>query len=376
MATSYTQADLLALIGTLFPPSYIEPLKSPGPGYEIIQGQARIMARVSLAVQRAEQAAYIESAPLGQQATVTVRFTRPTATAGALAVLKGTVLQARDSGLLFTLTEDVTFGALDLVGTPDPAAAISEFCSYDYNVAGPTTSAAGAVTPGQIDTIASGLMDPPYADATVVVEQVSNAVGGVSPFLEMQGADRNLFLQPGETADGFRYRLQVPAEVVTPAAIEQFLSGVLAPWGITPVLVDPNSPAYQTAYDMPSGGTYSEVCVYDDIRASPPFANRYLTVGIDDALCFYVYVPLMQPVNDAGCYDDAAMVAPADFISPAQPAQGRRAIQAYDLVSDSYAGIPAGCYDGYDFGQSGVLGGLYEQLQAIRAAGIYATLVR
>jgi len=81
-------------------------------------------------------------------------------------------------------------------------------------------------------------------------------------------------------------------------------------------------------------------------------------------------------VRDTGCYDDVAMVAPGDFISPLQPAQGVRAVQAYDLTAQSYAGIPAGCYDGADYGLAGVLGGLYEQIQAIRAAGVYATLVR
>jgi len=373
---AYTQAELLAIINRLFPQSWLAPLRDPGPGYEAIQAQAAGAARVSEAAANAEAALYVTTAPFGALATTTVAFTRASAAAGAVTVLRGTVLRARDSELRFVLQEDVVFGALDLAGTPAAALVQAEYQSEAYNVAGPTVSAAGAVTPGQIDQIEVALQDPPFGDPSIVVAQLATATGGASPWLELHGFDRGLVRKPGETADDFRYRLQIPAEVVTPNAIRAVVEAALQPWGVTAVFIDLSQPSYLPSYDMPPGGLYGDLLCYDDPRPAPPFRCRYLTPGYDEVLAFYVYVPPMQPVRDTGCYDDVAMVAPGDFISPLQPAQGVRAVQAYDLTAQSYAGIPAGCYDGADYGLAGVLGGLYEQIQAIRAAGVYATLVR
>lgn len=197
-----TQEELLALFDRLLPAYYLEPLKSPGPGYEYLQSVAKMNARISEAVAHVGTGSFIGSATGGTYATATVEFYRDNSIFGAFTLKTGTVVGTAD-GFLYQTVEDVTFGATDL--GPHTATVQALARGWNWNKPGPVTLESGATVPGSIDRIVAPVVpsDTNNFDPTVKVRQiVGDAVGGSAAMLDGLGVDRGI------------YRTVIPAKVL------------------------------------------------------------------------------------------------------------------------------------------------------------------
>lgn len=373
LVASYSSADFLALFDRLFPESYLEPLKSPGPGYELYQAAAQVGARVSLAADRVDQCAYIFTAPTGSFATVNVLFSRQVNTAGDVTVKAGTVVVTSKGDRRFATTADAVFsgGALGPISAPARAVAMG----YEYNVRGQRTAADGEILPGEIDTVLELFEDPVFGDPTIVVSQVDDATGGAPAALGQHGFDRGLPQRPGEDPEAYRARIRRLPDVVTPAAIRRAIDAVFLRYGVVPTLIETWEPTYQTCWDAPTqpvGELDPDLFVYDDPRPNPPFRNRWLD-EVDFRAAFIVVVPALLPLQDYGfCYDDPG-TQPGDFNQDVGSVHGMRAASAYD-VADTFTIELQPCYDGPDLQLQAVYLGLFELLQEIKAAGVSAVV--
>lgn len=227
-----TQSDLLALFDRLLPYYYLEPLKTPGPGYEYLQAVAKMNARVSEAVAHMGTGNYIGSATGGSYATATVEFYRDNTVFGAVTLLKGTVVGTSD-GYLYQTMDDVSFGATDLGPYAVEVQALVR--GWNWNKPGPITTASGATVAGSINELRQPVVSAFSAnfDPTMQVRQTTDATGGSSPMLDGLGLDRGIartetFATVGlvrglatnlaivlagtrlKTADGFLYRTLDP----------------------------------------------------------------------------------------------------------------------------------------------------------------------
>lgn len=79
--TSYVQGDFLDIFDRLFPLHWLDPIKDPGPGYEVLQAFAKVMARTSEAVCTFGGNAFITSAHGGSYAAGAISLVRDTPTA-------------------------------------------------------------------------------------------------------------------------------------------------------------------------------------------------------------------------------------------------------------------------------------------------------
>lgn len=70
-------------------------------------------------------------------------------------------------------------------------------------------------------------------DLGVTVTNVESPMGGLCGFLDELGAERNIPRNSGETDDTYRSRVAVPADVVSPAAVERAGNRVVEPLGET-----------------------------------------------------------------------------------------------------------------------------------------------
>src|SRR5262249_51654891 len=101
-----SQKDLLDLMGRLLPPSYLDPIKNVGPGYELYQAAAKLFERVSIGVGILECSQFVLSATGGARATARVSFVRPDASHGAVTIKAGTVVSTSRGGLRYVLQAD------------------------------------------------------------------------------------------------------------------------------------------------------------------------------------------------------------------------------------------------------------------------------
>lgn len=149
----YTQQDLLDLFDRLLPASYLEPLKSPGPGYELYQMVSAIGARCSLAVERFSCGAYILSSTGGSFATGVVELYRGSVQPEGIAVTvkAGTIVKSSKGGRRYLTTADVLFGPEDL--GPFTVGIQGETRGYEYNEPGIVVTADGTSLEGEIDSI-------------------------------------------------------------------------------------------------------------------------------------------------------------------------------------------------------------------------------
>lgn len=366
-----TQADLLAVFDRILPPEYLEPLKSPGPGYELLQAFAAMLARTSVSVSRGSEAIFVLSSVGGAKATGEVELYRAAAhpTGLAVEVRAGTVVKASASGVRFLLLESATFGPADL--GPFTVAVEAEAVGYRYNVTGERTLADGDTVPGEIDTIDVLVETPDFGDPTIQVRQVGDTTGGVDASLDQNGLDRGIRRVLTEGDDTFRGRVRSLPDTVSPDAFRRQLLYFAKALGIEVQFdfIETWQISYQTCYDAPSsaipGSDYDpNLFCYDDPRSQYPFRNRWLGEN-DYRGGVIVVVPDFPAISDVGmAYDDTA-ANPADL----QTILGSRAVGAYDVPS-GYALSLQGGYDGFDLGKQTVYKSLWDQLQAIKAAGV------
>lgn len=392
-----TYQDFLDLAARLLPASYLDPLRNKlGPGYEILQAMARICARASAAVGVLDQEGFYGTATAGSYATAQVKFSRPSAAAGALTIKAGTVVSCSATGRDWILTQDVAVGALATLTAATSVRAIIQSAEWG-NAKAPTTAANGDAIPGDIDTITTLVMDPAYADPTFTVVQFADAVGGAADDLDQLGADEGIGRQAGETDAHYRPRLRQLPDVVSPAAIKRAVqalfaqfSAIGAQWSTT-YFYESWQLQLQTAWDVPNlaglpsssplhAADLNSCFFYDDTRGpggtnipNPSgYYGRWMDEG-DRRGAFFIIVPNLAAINDQGLfYDDPqAAVSGAPFAAATTyaTALGRRGTSAYDA-----AGLigPAtqGFYDGIDLQKAAVYAGLFALLDGIKAGGV------
>jgi hypothetical protein len=361
-----TQQDVLDLFARILPPEYLDPLKTIGPGYELLQAYATIVARFSRALVELDKSLHMLTSAGGAKARVTVQLYRQNAGAGALTVKSGTIVTTSVGGRDFRLIRDAAFGGADLGPISVDSEAVAP--GFAWNVPGEKTTADGTVLAGSIDTIKSMVQDPAFADPTIRVKQVADATGGVLGTLDQIGADRGVLRSSGESDALFRARIRSLPDTVTPDAIKRAIAAMLDPYGAKATLIETFEVDYQTCWDADDHDPVT--FVFDDPRSEIPFRNRWL--GEDDHRgAFIVVVPELAAIQDVGmAYDDTA----ADQYQHVSPSTGgRRGSAAYDVPETaSTTAVLQGGYDGFDLPKRAVYSGLWELLQNIKAASVSA----
>jgi hypothetical protein len=372
MPPQLTQADLLAAVDRALDEGYLAPMKATGDGYELVQGFTKIGERCSLSVRRFELDGFIMSSAGASRATVTLKFYRAVATAGAGKILKGTIVRASIGGQMFRTTADGAFGALDLFVL---VAAESIGYGYHYNVAGPFVDPDGNEWPGVIDTIDLPLEEPPFFDDTIQVTNTIAATGGRPGTLDAIGNERNLPRQVGEADVSYQVRIRTLPDTVSPNAILRQLKNYFRPYGVSWRAIETWQHEYQECYDAPDEPATiyenydANLFCYDDPRPGTPMQNRWL--GENDYLgAFVVEVEMPPTISDFGfAYDDTA-----DTEADVQTAGGIRAFAAYDVPDTLTAPALPPCFDGVDFGAEAFFLNLYNLLDEIKAGGIFVTI--
>jgi len=371
----YSQNDLLGLFDRLLPPHYIAPLKSPGPGYELLQMTAQVGARLSEAVERFACAAFILSASGGSFATGTVQLFRQAAIPDGVTtvvVKAGTVVTSSLGGRSFITTADVTFAPSAL--GPFDVPVISVAMGYEYNETGTKTAADGASLPGEVDTIVTLVEDPAYGDPTILVTQGADITGGVDASLDQQGLDRGLGRFGSESDTAYAARIRTLPDTISPDAVDRAMELLFVPYNATFTFIETWDIGYQTCWDGPggpiAGSSYdSNLFCFDDPRPAIPFRNRWLN-ETDFRGGFIVVVPNLAAIQDVGmAYDDTA-TGPNSLQTPI----GKRAVGAYDVPSTLIASELQGGYDGFDVVKQVVYKSVWTSLQNIKAAGVTAAV--
>lgn len=306
-----TEADLLALLDRVYPDWYLEPLKDPGPGYEIYQAYAKTLERVSLALGRFENSNLIMFSHGGAFSVASVEFYRQSAEKGAFTVLKGTVCRTSKTNRSYLVMANVSFGAADLI-VPAQVQAISY--GPEYDVAGPVFTADNTLLPGEIDTVVIPFLDPVFAEPTIQVRQISDAVGGQHPVLDQHGLDRRLPRLPLETDGTYKGRIRQLPDTISPAALKRQLDAVFLPLGLSYQLIETWQNEYQSCWDAPEetiihpmmGELELDTFAYDDPRTDP-FRGRWM----DERDCpagIVVVVPDVTSWSMRGwAYDDTTV---------------------------------------------------------------------
>lgn len=396
----FSQQDILDLFERILPPHYLQPLKDPGPGYEYLQGVAKLIERVSEAIQHVGTGNYALSASGPAYSTATVEFFRDTAIHGEVTVKAGTWVETT-YGNTYITQEDAVFG----VGDVGPHAVLVKGLSpgWAWDLPGQFTRSTGEVVPGSINRIRIPVMVPAFGDPTMRVRQTTDATGGHAPMLDAIGHDKGIDRLPGETDDQYRPRVVFLPETVTPNALrkaaQEYLRPFLEPLGLTYTMLETWQARYQTAYDMPPDVTSlsdpfsptppgppatpltfnANVFVYDDPRAAPPgippgtpwCGNRYMDENDYRGAVVFCLPPLPCVADFGYVYDDTAADTDA-LLTPL----GKRGLGAYDLPGGTLpAAVLQGCLDGEDLQGQAIYSGLGAVLTQTKAAGVNIELV-
>jgi len=370
-----TQQDFLDLIDRLVPYEYVEPLKSPGPGYEILQMFAKVFERVSFAVGRTECQGFVTLAHGGYKSRGEVEFYRPNSIKGAFTLLAGSIVRARKTNREYVLLNDLAFGALDLQKIAEVQAKQADF---QFDVRGIVTDINGNFLEGEVDELRLPLMEPPFAEPGLLVRQTTDIDRGQPGSLDQLGLDRSIKRFVGEPDDEYRVRVQQFPDTVSPNALVRQLNSMLLPLGISYDFIETWENDYCGCWDAPAGaitnavwGTFNPTqFVFDDPRADPPFHNRWM--GPDDHIGgIIVVLPSVPAFEDLGFVMDDPAVTVADH----ETVFGRRAHSAYNIPDtiDSELALQS-AYDAADIARDAFYLQIYDLLQKIKPAGVFATL--
>lgn len=341
----FSEADLLALLDRLFPEWYLAPLKDPGPGYEWYQAMAAMCSRASLAIARTEAGLFVAYASGGARAEADVLFTRDTTASGAFTVRAGTIVRTSKTNRSFELVEDVAFGTGDLSASGRVRAVAP---AYEYNVAGPVTTADGTVLPGEIDTVVIPILDPVLAETSLQVSQLDDATGGVTNTLDQLGLDRDLPRNAGEPDEVYKGRVRQLPDTVSPAALRRQLDAVFLPLGLTYQLIETWQNEYQTCWDFPDGGDLvhpelgiarADCFAFDDPRVDP-FRGRWMDEH-DFVAGLLLVVPEVGAWSQrAFAYDDQADLTQAGgTLGPSSTAALLNTVDLVDSVTGAQSPV-------------------------------------
>jgi len=372
--TARTQQDFLDLLTRILPAGYLEPLKDPGPGYELLQGFSAMYAAVSKAAEVAGQNAQILTADSGAKAIGTVKISRaaPHPTGLTVTIKAGSIVTTSKGGRDFSTLADVTFGPAELGPKTVPIEAIS--VGYDWNVPGEIVTAAGPLLPGDIDTVKVWREVPDYGDITFTVYQTAPTTGGKDAALDGLGGNRGLPRLSGERDDAYRSRVRTLPDTVSPAALRRVTDSILQPVFATYDFIETFEQTYQECWDAPStafaGSPFDpNLFVFDDPRPAYPFRNRWLDLN-DFRGGVIVVVDAIQPLRDTGMVWDDTETHAIQYVSSVTG--GLRACCAYDVtpaIALAY-GYLEGAWDGFDLSRQSLYKGLYDSLQAAKPAGV------
>lgn len=376
-AVSYDYQYFLDLFDRFLDEGFLLPIKNASNGgYEVLQAAARMGERVSTAVKNLECGSYLIFAQGGQKATVTIEFFRETADAGAVTVLRGTVVSTSRHNRKFITLEDAVFGALDV----GPIAVTAEAVAFgeQFNVEGRVITPSGITIEGEIDTIDAGQLSPAFGDPTLQVQNVLPATGGRCAYLDGLANNRGIERAVAETSENLRLRARSLPDTVSPDAILRALHRYFDPLGLTFDFIETFEITYQTVYDAPSSsvGTptfttslptnplYDEdLFAYDDPRDPDPFRNRYLDI-IEYRGAFIIILPRLT-LQDLGLAYDSPIPPSSDSII---------GTPAYDIngLEDFIDGVNTAAYDGFDIALSATFAALQAEINEIKPAGVAA----
>jgi len=352
--------DFLDLWDRILPFEYIEPMKDPGPGYEVYEAMAEMYQRLSLAVGRVECSLFITLSHGAFKSTGEVEFFRENSLNGAFTIKAGTLVRASSNNREFVLTHDVVFGAADLLKL---ATVEGKQGDWQFDLPGISTMATGELLPGEVNEVNLPLLDPPFGEPTIQVRQVTDIDRGQPATLDLHGKDRSIARSSNETDDEYRNRIRSLPDTVSPNAIRRQLEALFRPLGITFEYFEVFENKFQSCYNAPTtaatnptvGPFQPNLFVYNDPRLGE-FNNRWLGEQHTGA-AIVIVVPESFFATFGLAYDDAAAVA-----TPTN-----RGIPAYDASG-------AGAYDGEDLATQAFYLRLWDLLQKIKPSGCTVVL--
>jgi hypothetical protein len=361
----FTEEDLLEILSGLLPAWYLEPLQSPGPGYEMFQAYAAMLSRVSESIGHFECSNYVMTSHGGARATGTVELYRASATAGAFTQKRGTLVRTSKTNRTYRLIEDVEFGAADLFVSCEVE---SLGFGGEYNVPGPTGAADESPLPGEIDLVVLPLQVPIFAEPTIQVRQVSDMTGGQAAVLDTLGGDRNLPRLPGETDEVYKGRIRSLPDTVSPDAIRRQLDAVFLPLGFSYDFIETWENRYNTCWNQPDAGEHAVFgeltqLAYNDSRTDR-FIPRWMSER-DHRGAFAIIMPDFPAVADRGmAYNDDATEGSTS-----------RGVSAWSsstttLLTGALDGVYNGTDDDQTEGLAALLENIWDLIRRCRGAGI------
>lgn len=355
-----TKQEFLDLWDRLLPFEYIEPMKSPGPGYELYEAMAKMFERLSLATGRVECSLFITLAHGAFKSTGQVEFFRENSLNGAFTIKAGTAVRATASNREFILTQDVDFGATDLLKLANVEGKQGD---WQFDLPGQVTTATGEQLPGEIDEVSLPILDPSFAEPTIQVRQATATDRGQPATLDLHGKDRSVPRIFGETDDQYRNRVQTLPDTVSPNALIRQLNAVFFPVGISFEFFEVFENRFQSCWNAPAsaapnptvGNFQPNLFVYNDPRLGE-FNNRWLGEQHTGASIVIVVPETFFATFGLAYDDDAATATPTN-----------RGIPAYDASG-------AGAYDGEDLAAQAFFLRLADLLQKIKPSGCTVVL--
>lgn len=367
---SFDQDYFLRLVGRTLDSEYVAGLQN-GEGYEVLQAQAKMAERASLAVKRTGEGLFASFAQGPAYATGTVEFYRTAVATASVDVLPGTVLSST-GGRMFITLETVTFAPADL--GPKTARVRAVFPTWQHNVQGAVVTPGGITIEGEIDEIKVLCENPPFGDPTIRVRQITELTGGRTGDLDMLAREVNLQRRANESDDNLAFRIRNLPDNISPNAIQRQVKALLYGTGATYAFVETWESRRFGYLDCEFTQPWF---VYDDVRSRFSNVRNLWLDNREHWGTFWICTSKIQPLKDlGGMYDEAASTA-AQLRS--SRSGGRRAVSAYDLPDLSTTGTETFfgfCYDGRDVGQDGLNRSLRDTLDKNRAAGIVAGLMQ
>lgn len=359
----FSQVDFLAMVGRLYPDWYIEPLKSNGCGYELLQAYGKLFAAVSHGVGEYQVLSTLEYSSGGQRASASVQFFRQSLATDAFTVKAGSLVATSKTNRRYMVVADLVFGSGDYLAS---TLVQSLGKDSDYNVPGPIVLQDGTRLLGEIDSVVFPVLDPPFAEPNIQVRQLSNAYGGCAPVLDQLGDDRGIQRSANEADSVYKKRARALPDTVTPAAIRRHLDAIFYPISLHYDLIETWEGRYQSCWNAPVGGPIDPIFgrlvnfAFSDPRTNV-FVPRWMGEN-DHRGAMVLVVPTFPTLADRGmAYND-----------PATGPDASRAVSAWNApVTDglSLSGVWNGEDDSGENSRARFLHSTYDLMRSIKGGG-------